>query len=83
MIGASQGCRIGKWVTYDRHFHLKASAIHTKQWSTIDVTIWNMTFSEKAIYNHQSRGRAPYNSPYLYASQQSPSPKISLPQTDN
>ena len=53
IIGASQDCREGQWVIYDHHFCLKASASYISQWSVIDVTIWNMTFPEKAIQCHQ------------------------------
>ena len=48
IIGASLDCREGKWLTYDRRFRLKASASNLKQWSTIDITIWNTTFPERA-----------------------------------
>jgi len=60
IIGASTDCRQGKWVIYDRRFRLKASASHTEQWSTIDVTLWNMTFPEKAIHNRSSAGSPSY-----------------------
>jgi len=30
IMGASLGCHEGKWLTYDRHFHLKASASNLK-----------------------------------------------------
>ena len=65
IIGASQDCRKGQWVTYDCRFRLKASASHVSQWSVIDVTIWNMTFPKKAIQCHQPQRSAPYN-PYIF-----------------
>jgi len=49
IMGASLHCREGKWLTYDRRFRLKASASNNKEWSTIDITIWNTTFPEIAI----------------------------------
>ena len=58
IIGASQDCCEGQWIISDHRVHLKASAT---QWSTIDVTILNMTFPENAIQNHQPQGRVPYN----------------------
>ena len=39
IIGASQNCHEGQWTIYDCHFHLKASASHTKQWSIVDITM--------------------------------------------
>ena len=63
IIGASQDCHEGQWVTYDHRFRLKASASRISQWSVIDVTIWNMTFPEKAIQCHQPQRSAPYNTP--------------------
>ena len=61
IIAASQNCREGSWAMYDRRFHLKASASHNEQWSTIDVTIWNMTFPDRAIKSHQSQGVIPHD----------------------
>ena len=58
-IGASQNCREGQWTIYDRRFCLKASVSHTKQWSIIDTTIWNMTFPDRAIKSHQPQGTIP------------------------
>ena len=63
VIGASQDCHEGQWVTYDRRFCLKASASRISQWSVIDVTIWNMTFPEKAIQYYQPQRSASYNTP--------------------
>lgn len=54
IIGASQNCREGKWTIYDRRFRLKASASRSIHWSRIDITIWNMTFPDKAISGRQS-----------------------------
>ena len=59
IIGASQIGREGKWVTYDCCFRLKASASPKKQWSNIDITIWNVTFPERAIKGHQLQGGIP------------------------
>ena len=59
ITGASQDCRKGQWVIYDCRFRLKASASHISQWSVIDVTIWNMTFPEKAIQCHQPQRSNP------------------------
>ena len=56
IIGASQNCREGRWTIYDRRFHLKASASHTKQWSTIDITIWNTTFPDSYQESSTTRG---------------------------
>jgi len=60
IIRASMNCREGKWVVYDRRFHLKASASHIDQWSAIDLTLWNMTFPERAIQSRQPAGSTPY-----------------------
>ena len=60
IIGASTDCHQGKWVIYDRRFRLKASASHTEQWSTIGVTLWNVTFPKKAIHNRSSAGSPSY-----------------------
>lgn len=56
IMEASRGSREGKWLTYDRRFRLKASASNLKQWATIDITIWNTTFPERAIRGHQGPG---------------------------
>jgi len=55
ILGASQLCHDGQWILYDRRFWLKASASHTRKWSIIDVTIWNMALPDKTIKNHQSQ----------------------------
>ena len=34
---------------YDCHFRLKASATKSKNWSSIEINIWNTTFAESAI----------------------------------
>ena len=62
IIGASMDCREGKWVIYDRRFRLKASASRNALWSVIDVTLWNMTFPERAIQSRQQAGSTPYAS---------------------
>ena len=63
IMGASLDCREGKWLTYNRCFRLKASASNLKQWSTIDITIWNTTFPERAIRGHRPQGPTPYYQP--------------------
>ena len=63
IMGASLDCREGKWLTYDCRFRLKASASNLKQWSTIDITIWNTTFPERAIRGHRPQGPPPYYQP--------------------
>ena len=63
IIGASHNCREGQWIIYDRCFCLKASASHTKQWSTVDITIWNMTFPDRAIKSHYPPGVIPQGLP--------------------
>ena len=68
IIGASQIGREGKWVTYDRRFRLKASASPKKLWSNIDITIWNMTFPDRAIKGHLLQGGIPSD---LFNTQQS------------
>ena len=60
IMGASLDCHEGKWLTYDCCFCLKASASNLKQWSTIDITIWNTTFPERAIWGHRPQGPPPY-----------------------
>jgi len=61
-MGASLHCREGKWLTYDRRLRLKVSASNATEWSTIDITIWNTTFPERAIYGYHSQGPLPYQS---------------------
>ena len=56
IIGASQLCHESQWILYDHRFPLKASATRTKQWSVIDITIWNTTFPDRAIRRHQAQG---------------------------
>ena len=64
IIGASHNCREGQWIIYDRRFRLKASASHTKQWSTVDITIWNMTFPDRAIKSRYPPGVIPQGLPH-------------------
>ena len=52
IVGASQLSHEGRWIMYDRCFWLKASASRTRQWSTIDITIWNVAFPDRAIRSH-------------------------------
>ena len=37
----------GRWIIYDRHFRLKASATTIQEWSAIDITVWRMAFPEQ------------------------------------
>ena len=46
IIQTSMLCQEGRWVLYDRRFCLKASALRLQQWSTIDITTWNLAFPE-------------------------------------
>lgn len=41
ITSVSQNHSAGWWVTYDRRFHLKASATKNTKWSAYDVTICN------------------------------------------
>ena len=72
IIGVSQNCCEGSWAIYDCRFRLKASASHNEQWSTIDVTIWNMTFPDRAIKSHQPQGVIPHGLVTQNLSQRSP-----------
>jgi len=56
MEASLDSCK-GKWLTYDRRFHLKASASNLKQWATIDITIWN---TDRAIRGHQGPDPSSY-----------------------
>ena len=49
IINASQHCQEGQWMSYNRHFRLKASATKSKNWSSIDINIWNMTFPKPTL----------------------------------
>ena len=66
-IGASQLGHDGRWILYDHGFHLKASSSCTKQWSTIDITIWNMAFPDRAIKSHPGQGFNLCSSPLNYS----------------
>ena len=46
VIQTSLLCQEGRWTVYDRCFRLKASALGLQQWSTIDITLWNLAFLE-------------------------------------
>ena len=46
IVQTSQICQEGHWVVYDQRFRLKASAQGLHQWSTIDITVWSLTFPE-------------------------------------
>jgi len=71
IMEASLGSREGKWLTYDRCFHLKASASNLKQWATIGIAIWNTTFPERAIRSHQWPGPSSYYQSRQYPPQRS------------
>ena len=46
IIQTSLLCQEGRWTVYNRRFLLKASALGLQQWSTIDITLWNLDFPE-------------------------------------
>jgi len=71
IMEASLGSGEGKWLTYDRRFRLKASASNLKQWATIDITIWNTTFPERAIQGHQGPSPSSYYQSRQYPLHQS------------
>jgi len=52
----------GHWIVYDRHFCLKTSAITIIEWSSIDITVWRMAFSEclPAVINLSTQNLPPY-----------------------
>ena len=49
IIHSSQHHQEGRWLIYDRHFRLKASATGLKEWSTIEINIWNLAFPERTV----------------------------------
>ena len=49
IIQSSQYHQEGCWLIYDRHFRLKASATGSKDWSAIDLNIWNLAFPERTV----------------------------------
>ena len=55
IIHSSQHCQEGRWLLYDRHFRLKASATGLKDWSTIDINIWNLAFPERTVLTMPQR----------------------------
>ena len=67
IIGASQLGHEGRWILYDCRFRLKASASRTRQWSTIDITIWNMAFPDRAIKSHPGQGCDLRSTPLSYS----------------
>ena len=79
IVGASQLGHTGRWILYDRRFRLRASASRTKQWSTIDITIWNMVFPDRAIQSYQGQGYDIRSTPLNYSQrpprQSQPPPK--------
>ena len=69
IIHSSQHCQEGRWPLYDRHFRLKASATRSKDWSTIEINIWNLAFNERTtpmtsghLPYHTGPGTQPYSS---------------------
>ena len=67
IIGASQLGYEGRWVLYDRRFRLKASTSRARQWSTINIIIWNMAFPDRAIKNHPGQGYDLRSTPLSYS----------------
>jgi len=55
IVQTSLLCQEACWVLYDQRFQLKASTLQLQQWSTIDITVWNLTFPETSL------GRLPIN----------------------
>ena len=49
IINSSQNQQEGRWLIYNRHFRLKASATGSKDWSTIEINIWNLAFPERSV----------------------------------
>ena len=62
IIQASIHCQAGRWVDYDRRFRLKASAAIIPEWSTIDITIWNLAFPDclQGGTPYEASGKATY-----------------------
>ena len=86
IINSSQNQQEGRWLIYDRHFHLKASATGSKDWSTIEINIWNLTFPERSVpISAQRTPRYHGQGTQLYSSNQ-PLPafrKVCLEWNDN
>lgn len=73
IINSSQHCQEGHWVTYDRHFRLKASATRCKDWAPIDINIWNMAFPERTLAAAPPKApRHPGSGIPVYSSRQPP-----------
>jgi len=49
IVQTSLRCQEGRWVIYDRRFRLKASALRLQQWSTIDITLWQLAFPDTSL----------------------------------
>jgi len=49
MVQTSLLCQEGRWVIYDQRFRLKASALRLQQWSTIDITLWQLAFLDTSL----------------------------------
>ena len=45
IIQSYQKYQQGHWLSYDHEFRQKTSASHILEWSNVDTTIWNLTFS--------------------------------------
>ena len=64
IIQSHQKYQQGHWLSYDREFRQKASASRILEWSNIDATIWNLTFSGYAATSSSrpdaSRGNHTY-----------------------
>ena len=56
IINSSQHGQQGHWIMYDHHFRLKASATKCKDWSAIDINIWNMAFPDRTAATAAPRG---------------------------
>ena len=48
MLEASNGYKSSSWLAYNRRFRQQAAAQPNCQWSKIDSTIWNLTFTGQA-----------------------------------
>ena len=86
IIHSSQHHQEGRWLIYDRHFRLKASATGSKDWSTIEINIWNLAFPERTIpttAQRTPRYSGPGNQPYSSNKSSSADRQICLEWNDN
>jgi len=51
IIRALRVCCKGKWVTYNCYLNLTASTSHINQWSSIDMTLLNISFPDNTNTN--------------------------------